>query len=617
MDAVRTRKGWGLSLSMCFFIVLGSFVAYAATPIQSGETLSGVVSAPAQLDQYTFEGKSGDRVLIQTVEVSGAINTEMVLVDPDFVDETSSAPRGNLLDHVLEKMGTYTVLVRDDDSLNTGSYNITLLNLTAGPLTSTSDPDGGPIASGETLNGSVIVSDLDAFQFFGEAGDRIILQTVEVSGAINTGMSLLAPDLSEEATTAPTGNILDHVLLQTGMYSVLVGDDDRRNAGTYSINLLNLTAGPLASTSDPDGGPIASGETLSGSVIVSDLDAFQFFGEAGDRIILQTVEVSGAINTEMVLVDPDFVDETSSAPRGNLLDHVLAKTGIYTVLVRDDDRRNAGTYNINLLNLTGSLSSPRDCDGEILTFGQNVSGALIVSDLDAFQFYGEAGDRIILQTVEVSGAINTEMVLIAPDLTDEANTVPRGNLMDHILDQSGLYKILVRDDDSRNAGTYNTTLNKFPDILGTGVYNPFPSNGCNLAADVTLSWDAVPDATGYDVLFGTDVIDPLEQVGFNQSKPSLLVMGLEISTVYYWSVVAHTPGGDIQGTVNWFVTEIRGDFDQDCDVDRVDLEQVATDFGRTDCDELDECPGDFDQDGDLDGRDMAVFAETVGIAVCQ
>jgi hypothetical protein len=237
--------------------------------------------------------------------------------------------------------------------------------------------------------------------------------------------------------------------------------------------------------------------------------------------------------------------------------------------------------------------------------------------LDAYQFYGEAGNRIILQTIEVSGAINTEMVLIAPDLSDEADTVPRGNLLDHILQQTGLYTILVRDDDSRNAGTYTTALNKFPDTPGVGVYNPLPHKGCNLSTDVTLTWDAVPGATGYDVFLGPDVIEPLEQIGFNQASPSLLVTDLEFSTVYYWSVVARTAGDEIQGTVSWFATEIRGDFDQDCDVDRVDLEQVVNDFGRTDCADSSDCPGDFDQDGDLDGQDVKVFSETLGISICQ
>lgn len=58
----------------------------------------------------------------------------------------------------------------------------------------------------------------------------------------------------------------------------------------------------------------------------------------------------------------------------------------------------------------------------------------------------------------------------------------------------------------------------------------------------------------------------------------------------------------------------RSDIDGDGDVDGSDLAIFAADFGRTDCDQGQECEGDFDQD--VDGSDLAIFAADFGRTDC-
>ena len=84
---------------------------------------------------------------------------------------------------------------------------------------------------------------------------------------------------------------------------------------------------------------------------------------------------------------------------------------------------------------------------------------------------------------------------------------------------------------------------------------------------LTLTWDAVLDASSYDVFFGTNVVEPLEKVGDNVTSPNLPLSSLQHGTLYYWTVIAHTAGGEIEGGVNWFGTKYIGDFDDDGDVD--------------------------------------------------
>ncbi|MDL1955697.1 MAG: right-handed parallel beta-helix repeat-containing protein [Candidatus Desulfofervidus auxilii] len=60
----------------------------------------------------------------------------------------------------------------------------------------------------------------------------------------------------------------------------------------------------------------------------------------------------------------------------------------------------------------------------------------------------------------------------------------------------------------------------------------------------------------------------------------------------------------------------KGDFDQDGDVDGLDLAIFAEDFSRKDCDTGPICEGDFDGDDDVDELDLAVFAEDFGKTDC-
>ncbi len=76
-----------------------------------------------------------------------------------------------------------------------------------------------------------------------------------------------------------------------------------------------------------------------------------------------------------------------------------------------------------------------------------------------------------------------------------------------------------------------------------------------------------------------------------------------------------------QGSASLSITVIpycEGDFDNDGDVDGLDLSVFSADFGRTDCcgPNAETCEGDFDQDCDVDGLDLSVFAADFGRTDC-
>lgn len=77
-------------------------------------------------------------------------------------------------------------------------------------------------------------------------------------------------------------------------------------------------------------------------------------------------------------------------------------------------------------------------------------------------------------------------------------------------------------------------------------------NGCS-GASTTLSWPAAPQATGYDVYFGTVVNPPL--VSANQPGTTYSAGVLSAGT-YYWQVIPKNGIGDASGCSVWSFTVI-------------------------------------------------------------
>jgi hypothetical protein len=282
------------SLTISLIIAAGVFAADRGT-INSGETKIGInIVSPSDMDTWTFEGNAGDRVIINAVTTSGSLDTTITLYPLGEPAEATTAGcpalnchGGDQMNWQLKKSGLYTIIISDYSLSNPGTYNINLLKI-PGEVSSPQDPNGGPIISGETLNGTInVASDLDAFQFYGDVNDRIIINAVTTSGNLDTTITLYPPDGGPaEATTAGCpalnchgGDQMNPQLAKSGLYTIVISDYSLNNSGSYNISFLKIP-GAVSSQADADGGPIASGETLSGKInVASDMDAFQFYGD--------------------------------------------------------------------------------------------------------------------------------------------------------------------------------------------------------------------------------------------------------------------------------------------------------------------------------------------------
>ena len=389
---------------------------------------------------------------------------------------------------------------------------------------------------------------------------------------------------------------------------VIVSDNDLAQGGNYALSLLNLTSGPYDSPTDADGGILTSGSIISGTSTYNDWDVFWFSGDAGDRVYIDLENRGGEYGYDVALeiLAPDGSTELAYST-GDFHGLVLSQSGKYMVIVSDNDLAQGGNYALSLLNLRGETSTPEDCDGGLINPGENKYGSITPADLDVFLMYGQAGDFVMINVESTGGnyGYSPMMQLIAPDGTDEIPWTP-DDYNEITLSQSGLYMIIIAEDDLAQSGTYSLNLNKLPPTINPGIYNQEPAFGCDQQTTLNLCWDAVSGATGYDVYFKAQGLSPFDQVGSNETDTCFEVSGLAKSTVYYWYVVAHTSGDDIQGGVNWFGTELIGDFNGDCAVGLSDFIIFRQNYGT---------PGpigDLNDDGYVGLSDFIIFRQNYG-----
>ena len=115
---------------------------------------------------------------------------------------------------------------------------------------------GGVINSAETKTGSFTApSYQDAWTFSGQAGDRVIITATGTVSGVYPEIYLYPPGSTpgidpSEVSTIGVGSSkrLDHQLLQTGMYTIVVQEWNLDTAGGYAISLAKL---PGAVTSRP------------------------------------------------------------------------------------------------------------------------------------------------------------------------------------------------------------------------------------------------------------------------------------------------------------------------------------------------------------------------------
>lgn len=148
---------------------------------------------------------------------------------------------------------------------------------------------GGVIGSAETKTGTLAEpSYKDSWTFDGTAGDRVVITAAGTSGGVAPQLYLYPPGggTYEASAAGPSSaQRLDHQLLQSGTYTIIIQEYGLTDVGNYGISVAKIP-GAATSPTDPDGGIILPAQTLTGTMnLASDTDIFQFNGTTGDRVV--------------------------------------------------------------------------------------------------------------------------------------------------------------------------------------------------------------------------------------------------------------------------------------------------------------------------------------------
>jgi PKD repeat protein len=115
-----------------------------------------------------------------------------------------------------------------------------------GPTVSPAESDGGSISSGNTRPGIVAgPADTDAFALVGQAGNTVVINLSEQTGSSPSfwpELRLYDPLGTLEASDWNFDNaeIVDHHLLQTGIYTVVAKDYSGLYDGAYTLSLTKI-----------------------------------------------------------------------------------------------------------------------------------------------------------------------------------------------------------------------------------------------------------------------------------------------------------------------------------------------------------------------------------------
>ncbi|MGF1676745.1 MAG: Ig-like domain-containing protein, partial [Rivularia sp. (in: cyanobacteria)] len=396
-------------------------------------SVTGSISNPGDKNQYTFEGKVGQRLLLDGI--SGDLNNELYvkLFSPtgnEIVSGYSYYDWDKPL--ILTEDGTYRLVV-DADYDTTSSYEFNLLDISKADI----------LETGTSYNGTVNPNEIKLYQFNGTVGQQLNFDLPETwSGAY---WQLYAPD--NEIIVYPTrfdnGKLLD----ASGLYTLLIKGDGATTAN-YSFD---FTA-PEAPT------PQFTGLTgvQSGTINLGEVDEFKFTASAGTRVLFDS-QIIGYESLNAVLINPDGTQYFSQNVSSDSFINLLEQTGEYTLKIQGDSDTSTGNYQFRLIDLPSIMPDLRGDNRRIIQYNAEITKPLSGREIHEYSFAGEAGQRLFYDGMYIDGAsAGSESVdarLISPsgkvvfDLDDSTS-----DKAPFTLTETGTYHLLLEGEQDTTTG---------------------------------------------------------------------------------------------------------------------------------------------------------------------
>ncbi len=330
-----------------------------AAPSSQGATVSGVVSTSRPFVAYSIPATAGDALLVRSASFTSGFSAQMDLYDPGGT-RVESATFG--ISRKAAASGTYTVIVGGSAPRTAGAYALSwqLLNSPAG---------AAPLACGASTPG--LLTATSEFRYYtanASAGDVMRLIFTRLTDNFSPQVDVYDPAGSRVPTS--TADITQKAAAD-GDYLVLVGPSSSRGeTGTYSLAYQRPNR-----PCDAQG--LTCGQTgLRAVSLPGQLDTWTFSGAGGDQASVKLTPRSGTYSPFGELYDGAGNRLAASGSTG-LLRAALPAAGPYTVLVRDLNAVNTGSYRVSLQDETHACPIS-DAEAPVIALVQPTGGDVIV-----------------------------------------------------------------------------------------------------------------------------------------------------------------------------------------------------------------------------------------------
>ncbi|MDH3937559.1 MAG: hypothetical protein OEV68_09520 [candidate division Zixibacteria bacterium] len=305
----------------------------------------------------------------------------------------------------------------------------------------------------------------DVYYFDGEIGDVVLIRMsdTEDNGVyIDPRIELYDPSgslIASDSTSSFQAQVLDVQLESTGTFKIVASDWGDNDTRAYGLSLQCVNTTGYAEL-------ISYGYNGESSIaFLSEMDAYQFDGTAGDVILIRMsdTEDNGVyIDPRIELYDHNGVlvaSHQTSTFQARIVDFTLPSTGTYTLIASDINGEDVRAYGLGLqcVNTTGYA--------ELISYGYNgVSSIAFLSEMDAYQFEGTAGDVILIRMsdTEDNGVyIDPQIelydhngVLVASHWTSTF----QARIVDFTLPSTGTYTLIASDINGEDVRAYGLGL---------------------------------------------------------------------------------------------------------------------------------------------------------------
>jgi hypothetical protein len=407
-----------------------------AEAIGCGQTLSRSIAVVGESDTFHFMGAPGDTVSITTSATGGALTACWSLYDPQGGFLTDFCGPGS---KTLAANGQYTIRVSDNADTKTGTYDVSLVE-----VSDTAASCAQAIACGQTLTGSIDeVGQSKSYKFRVEAGETVSITAQQTSAFLDACWQLFDPDGLSVTGACGQG---DKALALAGYYTIRVYANGDKDTGTYDLNMVITSDTPSSCSRG-----IACGQTLTGNILATGKsDTYRFVAAAGETVSITSRETGGFLTACWQAYDPQGLPLGGTCGQA---EKTLAVAGGYTVRVSDSADLQTGSYDLNLVvtsDTTHNCAVPIAC-------GQAIDGSIdLKGESDTYRISGAAGDVVKIDTETVGGMLDACWEFYDPAGASLGNVCGADSRT--LATALGRYTLRVHDNGENHTGDYSVTL---------------------------------------------------------------------------------------------------------------------------------------------------------------